>query len=104
MFDPRLPLPTAGDASQRGLSLPDPPTPVILEDTERKASQPPLLAEKKRSPTLSSGVFGYQDLPMSGMWRKASFHCSEALSWASGPEAQDRVTGPQRRHFRSDSN
>ena len=49
----------AGNASLRGLGFLDLPTVVILEDTVQKASQPPLLAEKKLSPSPSSEVFGY---------------------------------------------
>lgn len=53
---------TAGNASLCGLGFLDLPTVVILEDTVQKASQPPLLAEKKLSPSPSSEVFGYRDL------------------------------------------
>lgn len=72
-INPRLSPTTAGEARRPGLGFPDLLTGVILEDTVQKANQTPLLAEKKRSPTPSPEVVGYQHLPTFGMWSKLVF-------------------------------
>lgn len=85
------------ESSLCGLGFLDLPTVVILEDTVQKASQPPLLAEKKLSPSPSSEVFGYRDLVF-GMCRQISCRCSEPLSWDRELEAPDRVLVAQLKH------
>lgn len=55
---------TYGEGGQRALSFPDLPTGATLEGTVQKASQTPLVAEKKQSPNASSELVGYQDLPV----------------------------------------
>lgn len=68
-----------------------------------EGQQTPLLAEKKRSPTPSPEVVGYQHLPTFGMGSKISSHRSEALSWDRELEALDRVPAAQLRHSTYDS-
>lgn len=55
----------------------------------------------RRENAVSYALFwmGYEDLPIFGMWRRVTFHCSEALSWGRQLKASGEGHGAEAKTF-----